>query len=310
MVYVLTDTYKVFVFDESDTSRYFYSFDLPEILFTKEIVSKITIDEAGAFLYITTEKSIYKYAVRGYFISLVNFSVPCNSVKKDINRSLLICTPYGIAKIQDVVSLFKIGEGLPSSLWSKDQVLLSKSELASDLNYNKSFQRMTQNLKTFRSKLISKFVKATEYTKIGVISYYALSPVAYNSLPSLLEDVENESVGVGVNELHIPQVLNRELAKLYSSIEILRAFLNISDITLPNVRIDDSGISVACSEPFCWSWKALSCHSLSLPAIRICNINPITYAELRSDFPIGYAPSTLWDAASANCCISTPSPLR
>jgi hypothetical protein len=215
-----------------------------------------------------------------------------------------------IAKIQDVVSLFKIGEGLPSSLWSKDQVLLSKSEMASDLNYNKSFQRMTQNLKTFRSKLISKFVKATEYTKIGIISYYALSPVAYSSLPALLEDVENENVGVGVNELHIPQVLNRELTKLYSSIEILRAFLNISDITLPNVRIDDSGVSVACSEPFCWSWKALSCHSLTLPAIRICNINPITYTELRSDFPIGYAPSTLWGAASANCCINTPSPLR
>ena len=310
MVYVLTETYKVFVFDESDTSNHFYTFDLPEILFTKEVVSKITLDSAGAFLYISTEKSIYKYAVRGYFICLVNFSVPSNSVKKDANSSLLICTSYGIAKIQDVVSLFKIGEGLPSSLWSKDQVLLSKPEMASDLNYNKSFQRMTQNLKTFRSKLISKFVKATEYTKIGVISYYALSPVAYNSLPVLLSDVENENIGVGVNELHIPQVLNREFAKLHSSIEILRAFLNISDITLPNVRIDDSGVSVSCSEPFCWSWKALSCNSLTLPAIRICNVNPITYTELHSNFPIGYAPSTLWDSASASCCISTPSPLR
>ena len=128
---------------------------------------------------------------------------------------------------------------------------LDRNELAVDINYNKSLQRLLQNIKTFRNNINAKFVKIPEQTSLGVVTYYALSPVSIDSLPVFSSDVENELVGVGVNELHIPQVLNREITKLFKALDLLRDYLKVTTEGVPNAKIETTGISVVCQQPFC-----------------------------------------------------------
>jgi hypothetical protein len=86
------------------------------------------------------------------------------------------------------------------------------------------------------------------------------------------------------------------LKKIYDALVILKDYLTVSDIRV------QAGVNKGCFSPFCWSWRAMSCYNLSLPVIRICNVNPITYIELEENFPIKYAPTTLWGSACALCC--------
>jgi hypothetical protein len=70
--------------------------------------------------------------------------------------------------------------------------------------------------------------------------------------------------------------------------------------------VEGIGNYVDCPEPFCWSWKALSNFNLKTPSVRICGVNPITYSELDSKFPVSYAPSKQWKNAISDCCKETP----
>ena len=293
LLYVLTETKTIYIFDSFGAS-YVSKFKLNNI--TSNII-KIIFDEVGDFIYAVTSTDVYKYSASGYFISQLD--LPANLVfigaKKDKNRSILLLTETCIIKIQDILEVYKVGEGLPNQYWSKDQLLIDRDELASDTNYNRCLIRMAQNIKTFRSSLNYKLVLATEQTSTNIINYFASVPVNINDLPHFDGTIECEILGVGVNELHTPQVMNREFSKLCSALNDLKLFLNITDY---NVQSNNNG----CNDAFCWSWKAMSCYKLTFPAIRICNINPITYAELESSFPISYAPSKTWGSAISDCC--------
>ena len=174
---------------------------------------------------------------------------------------------------------------------------MDRDELASDTNYNRCLVRMAQNLKTFRNSLNYKLVLATEQTSTNIITYFASVPIAISDRPIFDPTIEGEVLSVGVNELHLPQSINKELIKLYSAVYDLKSFLDIT-----NYNIQSNNTSGGCGSQFCWSWKAMSCYNLTLPAVRICNINPITYAELESSFPVSYAPTKTWIDATSECC--------
>lgn len=299
LLYVITRNKVVYIFDQL-TETFFEKINLPETQDGLE-VKKISFDQNGEFFYVTTEKNIYKYSATGLFISKVDIpnseSLVYNHIKAAPFRSVLIGTKNSILRIQDVVQYFKIGDGLEQNFWTKEQIILNREEFAQDLNYNKSLVKMAQNIKSFRDIINSKFVIATEQLPSGTVSYFTLVPIDGNlDRPVFSDFIENENLGVGVNEFHIPQVLNRELKKIYDALVTLKDYLAVSDIRV------QAGVNKGCFSPFCWSWRAMSCYNLSLPVIRICNVNPITYVELENSFPIKYAPSTLWGTASSLCC--------
>ena len=295
LVYILTNTNKVYIFDNLNNNIF-------ETLLVNEIndgynINKISFDENGDFFYIVTDQNIYKYSASGGYITTLNLSkIPstiCKNLRPTKNRSLIVSSNNCILKYQDILEIFKLGGGLPYNYWSKDQLKVSSDEFSSDLNYNRSFVRICQNIKSFRDTLNAKFILASEQTPSGVITYFSWIPINTSDLPLFDSNVENDTIGVGVNELHIPQVFNKEIKKIYSALIDLNQFLNIENIYTNNLN---------CSGNFCWSWKALSCYNLTLPVIKTCNINPITYRELKNNFPIEYAPSKLWKNANSNCC--------
>jgi len=296
-VYVLSQSHNLYIFDHL-SSEPFATISLNE---TKDghDLNKILFDDVGDFFYIQTEQNIYKYSSSNIFISRFEISKTTDVLYKNIrstkDRSLIISSNKCLLKCQDFVQVFKLGDGLPYNYWTIDQLKVSKDEFVSDFNYNRSLARMAQNIKTFRNTLNAKFVYATEKTSSGITSYFSKTPINVSERPKFENDIENETLGVGINELHIPTVFNKELKKLYNALEILADFLSIK-----NVSIDD--INSITNSAFCWSWKAMSCYNLTLPVFKTSNTNPITYRELKSDFPIDYAPSKTWAEATSDCC--------
>jgi hypothetical protein len=297
LLYVLTKSKTIYIFEEF-SENYFSSFKISEI--ESEII-KIIFDEVGEFLYVLTRDSVYKYSSSGYFITQLDLPQGINYVgaKHSKNRSIILISEKCIVKLQDVLDVYKVGDGLPSQYWSNDQLTVDRNEFSSDLNYNRSLIRIAQNIKMLRDTFNYKLVLATEQTPTSVITYFASVPVDISERPVFNSSVESEVLGVGINELHTPQTINRDLEKLYDSIFKLKSYLDISTF---NVQDE---ISSTCNGQFCWSWKSMSCFKLKLPAIRICNINPITYAELEFNFPVSYAPSKTWAEAISECCNNT-----
>jgi hypothetical protein len=297
-VYILTNNNRIYVFDQF-SSDYFQIIEVFESNDASNTL-KISFDESGEFIYVLTGKGIYKYSSTGIFVGNVDIPNSADLIYTDIQRSdfrsLLISTKNSILKIQDIVQMFSVGEGLEQKFWTRDQLKLNREEFSEDINYNRSLLRLVQNIKNYRDIIDSKFVIVTEQLPSGTVSYYTLTPISTEDRPTFSDYIENEDIGIAVNEFHIPQVLNREFKKIYDALDLLRNYLTVSDARV------QSGVNKGCFSLFCWSWKAMSCYNLSLPVIRICNINPITYSELEDDFPIKYSPSTKWGMASSQCC--------
>lgn len=312
LLYVVTKNLKVHIFDNFSESVY-TSFSILEIseLDTSDIV-RASFDESGEFLYIVTKNNIFKYTSLGQFITTFNLPDVSNleftSCKSSDNRSINVSTKTSILRFQDFVELYKIGDGAESKYWTLDQIILKKEEFATDLNYNLALNRTAQNIKTFRNSLNGKFVIVTEQTNKGTVRYFSLVPSTKDDYVELHSDVEKEQLKIGINEFHIPSVINRELTKLYNSQINLQEKLDVKATN--NDKSDINGASTSdCVGNFCWSWKSMSCYDLTFPMIRLCNINPITYAELTSAFPVNYAPSKQWKDAFSDCCTDYASPL-
>lgn len=313
LIYIISKSFKLYIFDTFGETV-IQTIQLNQFSTTDEIV-KITFDENGEFLYVVTKRTIFKYSATGEFVTTLIMpditGLNYTSAKFSEYRSLNFSTPKSILRVQDFVETFKIGDGLDTNYWSLDQMHLVSEQFAQDLNYNSSLIKMAQNLKTLRDTINGTFALVTEQTSRGTVSYFSLLPIDKNDRPVFDSDVEKETLFIGTNEFHIPSVINRELKKLYVSLETLKISLdvkstNTSDIDL-NGNQPDANI---CGGEFCWSWRAMSCYNLSLPIIRICNINPITYAELVNTFPVEYAPTKKWGDANSICCGDVASPLE
>jgi hypothetical protein len=298
LLYVLTEKYNVYIFDNKSNSVFEY-FPIKEANDGYSL-NKISIDETEDFIFILTEQFIYKYTLSGSYVTTVNIpktnDVKYTNIKKSKNGTLIISSNKCILKCQDILQTFKLGEGLPYEYWSKEQLSVSKNEFVSDLIYNRSLIRMVQNIKTFRDTLNSRFVIATENVRNNIVTYFSYLPIDKTEFPTFSEDIEQENLGVGVNELHTPSVINKELEKIYNSLLILNNFLSIKNYVVGN---ED------CLESFCWSWDATSCYKLKLPVLKTCSINPISYQELlaqEQSIDMMYAPNTTWGDSISKCC--------
>jgi len=279
------------------------------------IPKKIFFDEAGEFFYIITENSssedfsaVFKYTALGLYMDFLE--IPDSKYitgKKGRNRNILIANNNAIIKCQEVTDILKTGEGLDIDYWSLNQILIKNDEMVQDIVLNRSLTRISQNIINFRNSLESKLELTTEYTPAGEISYFRTYPIKAETRPNLGSDIEKNQISVGVNEIHVPSVVNKEFQKIYDSLLKLKTFLDIEVISTES----EIGRNLEkCKSPFCWSWKAMSTYNIKKPIIRICNINPISFKELESKFPTNYVETKTWEEATSVCCSNVKTPLE
>lgn len=299
LLYVLTENYNVYIFDNF-SNTIFETFSLKSINDASNLL-KISFTQNEDFFYILTEQNVFKFSLTGSYISVFNIpkkiSTKYNNIKTGKDNKVLIISNKCLFKTQDVLIIYRIGRGQPFEFWSYDQITVNENEFVSDIVYNKTLLRLNQNIKSFRNILNAKFVIANEITPNGVINYFSYVPIDYISGGLTLSDtIENETIGIGVNELHVPPVVNKQLDYLYDALLELADFLSIKNYSVKNSQ---------CINAFCWSWKATSCYNLTFPVIKTCDINPITYVEMKyadKGYIQNYAPSSTWKDATSQCC--------
>ena len=300
LIYVLTKSNTVYIYEERNVDP-ITSFKLDSLI--TDIV-KLVFDEVGDFLYVVTKTAIYKHSPTGYFFTelVMPENITYTSGIKSSKRSLLFSTENAIIKVQDILKTHQVGRGLPKKYWDKNQLTISRNEFASDTNYNRCLVRMAQNIKTFRNSLNYKLAIVTEETATTLITYLATVPLNVNSLPIFDDKMEKETIGIGVNELHTPQVVNRELNILNKAMDSLKSIFDIQPLS----RDEFDGV---CSGEFCWSWEATSCYKLEFPIIKVCSINPITFKELNGSVEFSETAVNVWKDAVSTCCENMQPPI-
>lgn len=308
-VYIMSKT-KVYVFSHR-SNRITSTFDISNLENLNP--KKIFFDEVGEFFYIITDNNVFKYTALGLFMDVLELPVGGGGSnltfltgKFGYGRNILITTKTAIIKCQEITEILVTGQGLDVDYWTIDQILISPDELSQDLVINRALSRLCYNIVNFRNSLESKLLISSESTPAGIIEYFRLYPIKSDLRPKLGDDVENNNVAVGVNELHTPSVINRELKKLYNALLVLKTFLDIENTTTEN----EIGRSIdKCPNAFCWSWKAMSTYNISKPIIRTCNINPISFRELQRKFTnTDYVETKTWEEATSTCCSNVAVP--
>lgn len=323
-LYVLTK-FTVYVFDFK-SNTILSKIDITNISNLNPI--KIFFDNSGEFFYVVTNDStinittptsnIFKYTSLGLYMD--NLDIPIDFYtggKKGIDRDILFLTKNYILKCQEITDILETGKGIEKKYWSLNQILIKPDELNQDIVINRVLSRLTNNIMNFKNSLESKLDLTSESTSAGIITYFRLTPIKVDQRPYLGFDIENNNIYVGVNELHTPSVINRELEKLYNSLILLKQFLDINVVSISS----ETGREIdKCLSPFCWSWKAMSTYNITKPMIRACNINPISFKELRRDFPTDYPTiinsqnqkviSKTWFDAKSSCCQNNITPLQ
>lgn len=303
-LYVLTTQNQLFIFESNNNQPFFNKTlidnDLDHIL-------AISLDGVSEFFYAVSKTNVYKFSAAAGFITQLRVpSGPYKTIRKTIDHGMLVIGDHFVSVFQDTVSFFSVLNNDTTS-WSLSTLMLDPEDFATALNYNRSLQRIIYNIKDFRQRLNSQFSLVSEQSTDGTVySYFAISPILGHSLNTLVSFdslIEQNQVLIGENEFHIPQVINRTLSQIYQALIVLKEFLDIQQQSVNALE--------TCGEPFCWSWKAMSFERLSLPVIKFCGINPVSFEELMSNYPISNGVSTtLWNQASASCCVAVKTPLE
>jgi hypothetical protein len=309
-VYVLSKT-KVYVLPNR-VNRVNSTFDITNLSNLEP--RTIFFDEAGEFFYVVTKENVFKYTALGLYMDILDLPKGFNDEnlefitgKSGVNRNVLLTTKRAVIKCQEVTEILTTGQGLDVDYWSLSQILINSEELSQDFVINRAISRLCYNIVNFRNSLESKLTLSSESTIAGIIEYFRLYPLKAELRPKLGNDVESNNVAVGVNELHVPSVVNRELKKIYDALLVIKTFLDIEPVQTES----EIGRSLSrCPNLFCWSWRAMSTYNVKKPIIRTCNINPITFRELQGRFSnTDYVQTKTWVEASSECCYNVRTPI-
>lgn len=302
-IFILTNTNKVYILNQDGS---FYNTNTPYIQLIHDNLTpkQIILDTNEDFFYIIYSSHVVKYSILGLYINVVEH-LPTNSNficgESDVYHNIYIADSKRIFKFADIVEDFSIiNENYNSLYWTKDDLIIKEDEFVQDWVYNRCLKRVAHNVDIFRKSIHSQFSAKTIYSPTETTTYYTATPIS-EPITDSCSNLINE-VGIGANEFTTTQILNRNIEKVYNCILSLKIFIKASFITSEGEN--------SCNDQFSWSWKDTKCTGIKMPMVRACNINPVSFVELKSDFTNqNYVPSSRWvDAFSSNCTGFRPSP--
>ena len=155
-------------------------------------------------IYYANDKQVLKFfrngVFGGYIIDNKKNVFNIQDIYQDEYRNLLIATNDKILKYVDLMSQTQIRGNLPENYWSLNDILIHKEEYVQNWVYSKSFQRLWDNIETFRNSLYFDTSKCKSYV-----------PPLYTK----------EEMIIGQNEIVTAAVINRVLEYLWENLNTL-----------------------------------------------------------------------------------------
>jgi hypothetical protein len=204
-VHVLTNN-GVYVYDSTNTYQYSYSFNQ----YTTETPKRIISNYKKEMTYILFDTLILKYFRNGVFAGYAVSNVPglsgMSSMYHDEFRNLLITFNENIYKDVDLMKLKANTGYLPDTYWPLNDLLINKEEYVQNWVYNKSFQRLWDNIEMVRNTIF--------FGTSGNCSMY--TPPSHSK----------DKILIGQNEIVTSTVINRCIGYLWDNYSTLLKYFD------------------------------------------------------------------------------------
>jgi len=160
-------------------------------------------------IYVAFDTQVLKFfrtgTFNGYIIQSLANVTNINSLYQDEFRNLLIVSDNIILKFPDLMQLTTRQSSLPTQYWTLNDLLIHKEEYVQNWVYNKSFERLWDNIELFRNAL--------QYSSGNCLSYTA--PI----------HSKNKMI-IGQNEIVTSTTVNRVLGYLWDNFYTLVKFFD------------------------------------------------------------------------------------
>ena len=170
---------------------------------------KINSNHNKEMIYIVFNNTVARYFRNGVYAGRLIDNKTCATNIKDVYqdeyRNTLVISGDKILKYVDLMELESIKSSLPESYWPLNNLFIHSDEYVQNWVYNKSFQRLWDNIELFRGSLYfnetsCKGYKAPIYSK--------------------------EQIIIGQNEIVTSAVVNRSIEYLWSNFKSLLSYFD------------------------------------------------------------------------------------
>jgi hypothetical protein len=200
-IHVLTDA-KILVYTYNGQ----YLFEYLYSDFVTGAAVRINTSYNREIIYLCTKTQVVKFFRNGIFAGNIITSQDCvediTSIYQDEFRNLLITTDDKILKYVDLMTLKPLKGALPSYYWNLEDLYIHPEEYIQNWVYNKSLQRLWDNIELIRSTIL--------YTNVGSACYQYKPPIYQKS-----------EILIGQNEIVTSAVINRALQYLWENFSTL-----------------------------------------------------------------------------------------
>ena len=204
-VHVLT-TGGIFVYSYSGVYQYTYGYNTYA---SSTNPRRINTSYNREIIYVAFDTQVLKFfrtgTFNGYIIQSLANVTNINSLYQDEFRNLLIVSDNIILKFPDIMQLTTRQSSLPIQYWTLNDLLIHKEEYVQNWVYNKSFERLWDNIEMFRNTL--------QYSNGNCLSYTA--PIHSKS-----------KMIIGQNEIVTSTTVNRVLGYLWDNFYTLVKFFD------------------------------------------------------------------------------------
>jgi hypothetical protein len=205
-LHCLTQT-GVRVYNQQGTFIFEYSFT--DTVSEEAQPIKINSNYNKEIIYIVFSNTVARYFRNGVYAGRLIDNKTCatniQDVYQDEFRNTLVVSGDKILKYVDLMELKSIKGPLPESYWPLSNLFIHKDEYVQNWVYNKSFQRLWDNIELFRGSLIFDETKCKSY-----------KPPTYSK----------EQIVIGQNEIVTSAVVNRSIEYLWSNFESLLSYFD------------------------------------------------------------------------------------
>jgi hypothetical protein len=187
-----------------------FDYDFTNTISTKQPI-KISSNYNKEMIYVVFDSVVLRYfrtgVFAGYLINEKKCATGLRDVFQDEYRNTLIISNDKILKYIDVMNQQSIVGELPESYWKLNDLLIHKDEYIQNWVYNKSFQRLWDNIEIMRHTLMYNLNTCQQY-----------KPPIYTK----------DKIIIGQNEIVTSTVVNRCIQYLWEN------FLTLLDYFDPN----------------------------------------------------------------------------
>lgn len=277
-LYALTNTGKLYVFDDKD-----------------KFINTIQLEDSGdlffnkfsdGVFYIIGDREIYKYTKFG--MKLNKWTSPEFEDRivgmEQLGSILYVMTNNNIYVAFDCLTLDSIrSDEMDDLFWTLDSMFVNKDEGVQDWVYNDSFSKMYQNIDMLRRSIYKMFITYN--------NPFDPEKLEYEVLPLHPDDFDqsyiSEETFIGINEFVTYDVFNRVISQLHNNME---SVLNQVQSRSKNTRIE-------CKGSLCYTWKKMTTNDTLQP--NNCTINPLSWVELEDNNITNWYSLSCEDAAKS-----------